>query len=118
MKKRFFHYARHLLLPAFVFGSITGVLTAFAVTLYKVAAHYVLSLSERGYAYLSLHWYLIFPLFAILFAFSFLLAYIYKKIPNLKGGGIPTSIGILRGIITFKWLRNLIGVFLDRKSVV
>ena len=111
MKKRFFHYARHLLLPAFVFGSITGVLTAFAVTLYKVAAHYVLSLSERGYAYLSLHWYLIFPLFAILFAFSFLLAYIYKKIPNLKGGGIPTSIGILRGIITFKWLRNLIGVF-------
>lgn len=111
MNHRFFHYLRNLLIPAFVFGSITGVLTAFAVVFYKVAAGFIISLSETGYSLLREHWGWLFPLAALLFGFSFLLAYIYKKIPNLKGGGIPTSIGILRGIITFKWLRNLIGVF-------
>ena len=111
MKKRFFGYIRNLLIPAFVFGSITGILTAIAVTLYKVGVKYAIELSEQGYAYLRGHWYLVFPLAAVLFSFSCLLAYLYRKIPNLKGGGIPTSIGILRGIITFKWLRNLIGVF-------
>ncbi|MBQ7365099.1 MAG: chloride channel protein [Clostridia bacterium] len=111
MKKRFQHYLMHLLIPAFVFGSITGILTAFAVTLYKVAAHYVIALSEKGYAFLREKPLYSLAVLAVLGLVSLLLAYIYKKIPNLKGGGIPTSIGILRGIITFKWLRNLLGVF-------
>ena len=34
-----------------------------------------------------------------------------KKIPNIKGGGIPTSISILRGLIKFKWFITLIGTF-------
>lgn len=109
--KRFRYYLLNLLTPAFVFGSITGVLTAFAVTLYKVAAGFVISLSEKGYDLLREKTLYLIPVLLAAVGVSFFLAFLYRKIPNLKGGGIPTSIGILRGIITFKWLRNLIGIF-------
>ena len=36
---------------------------------------------------------------------------LYRKIPNARGGGIPTSVGILRGIISFRWLGTLFSVF-------
>lgn len=100
------------ILPAVAFGGFTGVLTSLAVNLYKVCAKHVMEWSEHGYHYFREHLYMI-PLIALcLIGPAFLFSYIYKRIPNLRGGGIPTSIGILRGIIPFKWLRNLIGIFL------
>ena len=104
-------YIINLLMPALVFGFITGVFTSVIVCLYKLCANHIIEFSASAYGYLREHAYFV-PL-AILGAFgvSMLLAYIYKKTPNIKGGGIPTSVGILRGIITFKWLRTLVGVF-------
>jgi H+/Cl- antiporter ClcA len=104
-------YLINLLLPAFVFGSVTGIITAVIVTFYKLCAKYVISASENGYELLKENWYFIPAVLLVLFGISVLFSNIYKRNPNLNGGGIPTSIGILRGIITFKWLRNLIGVF-------
>ncbi len=102
----------NLLMPALVFGFITGVITAIVVCLYKLCAKYIIYFSELAYEYLRGHAYFV-PLVIIgVFGLSVLLAYIYKRIPNIKGGGIPTSVGILRGIITFKWLRTIVGVFL------
>ncbi len=101
----------NFIVPAFVFGSITGVLTAVVVILYKLTAHFAIDLSEKGYAYLRSHLYFLPIVLALLLCLAFLLAFIYKKTPNLRGGGIPTSIGILRGQIAFKWLRNILGVF-------
>lgn len=99
------------ILPAVSFGALTGVLTSLAVNLYKVCAKYVMAFSETGYHYLSERLYLI-PVILLAFLLpAFLFAFIYKRIPNLRGGGIPTSIGILRGIIPFKWVRNLVGIF-------
>ena len=104
-------YVINLLVPTLVLGFITGAVTSLVVCLYKLCAKYIIQFSELSYDYLREHAYFV-PL-AIISALgvSLLLAYIYKKIPNIKGGGIPTSVGILRGIITFKWLRTLIGVF-------
>ncbi len=99
-------------LPAVAFGTLTGILTSIAVNLYKVCAKYVIAWSEQGYHYLSTHLIWIPVILLALIPPAFLMAYIYKRIPNLRGGGIPTTIGILRGIIPFKWLRNLIGILL------
>lgn len=101
----------HQLLPAIAFGAMAGVLTALVVNFYKLCARYVITWSEHGYAHLRTHWYWVFPLLGLMFAVAWLFGYIYRNIPNLRGGGIPTSIGILRGIIPFKWLRNVVGVF-------
>ena len=110
--KKFKNYFINLICPAFVFGSITGILTAIAVTLYKVCASYIIDFSEKGYVFFRGHIYFVPIILVALFAIAFLYAFLYKKTPNLRGGGIPTSIGILRGIITFKWLRNFLGTFL------
>lgn len=109
--KNYKSYIINLIVPALVFGFITGTVTAFTVTLYKFLAHHIIDFSSHMYAYLRTHLYLVPVLLGALFGVSVLLAFLFKKYPNLKGGGIPTSIGVLRGIITFKWLRSLIGVF-------
>lgn len=112
MKKSFRTQLFNLMFPAVIFGSITGVLTSLVVLLYKVCAKYIISFSETGYHYIRLHLYWAIPALVGMLAFAFLLARIYKRNPNLRGGGIPTSIGILRGVIPAKWLSNLVGIFL------
>ena len=111
MKQKHKNYLTNLLFPAFVFGSITGVLTAVTVLLYKLCAKYVIAFSEHGYHFLRDNLIYVPLVLAAMLGIAFLLAWIYKQTPNLQGGGIPTSIGILRGIITFEWLRNVLGVF-------
>ncbi len=101
----------NLIFPALIFGSITGVLTSIVVTLYKFIAKSIIVLSAQGYSYMQEHLYILPIAIIVSFGLSFLFAYIYKTHPNIRGGGIPTSIGILRGIITFKWLKTLIGTF-------
>ena len=109
--KEYKSYLINLIVPAVVFGFITGTLTACVVTIYKYCAHYIIHISKLGYEYLREHLIVLPALLLVLLGISALFALIYRKAPNLKGGGIPTSVGILRGIITFKWLRSLFGVF-------
>lgn len=105
------HRLQLAVLPAVIFGALTGIVASLMVNLYKVCAKYVIAYSDKGYHLLSKYLYYIPLILLVLGGISLLLAYIYKRVPNLRGGGIPTSIGILRGIIPFKWLRNLVGVF-------
>ncbi len=111
MKTNFRNYFINLLIPAVVFGSITGVATAVVICLYKLCATYIIRLSEYGYhALKGAPWWLLL-VFPALFALAWIFAHIYRKHQNLRGGGIPTSIGILRGILPIHALRNLVGVF-------
>lgn len=105
-----FHGLRFFV-DALVFGSVTGALTSAVVLFYKFCAKHVIALSETGYDFARAHLGMIPIALAILLGISFLMAFVYRKIPNIKGGGIPTSIGILRGLIHFKWLVALIGTF-------
>ena len=109
--KKIKRYLLNLVLPVFYYGAVTGILTAAIVTLYKWCAMHVIAFSMDAYAYLREHLYWLAAIVPALFGVAVLLYLIYKKWPNLRGGGIPTSVGILRGLITFKWLRNLLGVF-------
>lgn len=101
----------NLIFPAFIFGAITGIFTALVVILYKLIAKYVIDFSQHFYVILREKFYLI-PLVLIAFlVIALLFSRIYKKEQRTQGGGIPSSIALLRGIVTFKWLRTLIGVF-------
>ena len=111
MKKRFRNYFIQLLVPSFVFGSITGIATAIIICLYKLAAGYVIDLSGEIYGVLrtSPIWLLL--VVPILFALAVAFALVYRRESNLGGGGIPTAIGVLRGILPIKGVINLVGVF-------
>ena len=108
------HFKRHLwnmMISAVFFGAITGTLTAVTVLLYKLCAAHVIDLSDKAYKMLRLRPLLIPVALIILLVLAFLYTLIYRKHPNLGGGGIPTSIGILRGRLPFRWISNLIGIF-------
>lgn len=109
--KNYYNYFVNLICPAFVFGSVTGVLTALVITLYKMCAGFLIGLSQAGYDFLRINPYYIALVIVVFIGISILLSFLYSKMPNLKGGGIPTSIGIIRGLLPFKWFLNLIGVF-------
>ena len=111
MKKHLRNYFVNLLIPSFVFGSITGIATAVVICLYKLCAEYIIKLSGVCYdALRATPWWLVL-VFPALFLVAWCFARIYRKSPDLSGGGIPTSIGVLRGIFPIHGLKNLVGVF-------
>ncbi len=112
MNKRYKNYLINLIVPAVAFGSVTGILAAIIITAYKQLAGFVIEFSERMYDFLRENLWFCAVAVLVLSVFAFLYAKVYKKWPEISGGGIPTSIGILRGIIPFKWLLNLIGTFI------
>lgn len=111
MKNNLKKYVINLIFPAFILGSITGILTGAIITLYKFCAKNVIAFSETAYEFVRNNLYLIPVVLVGLFGLAVLFYFVYKKEPRLKGGGIPSSIALMRGLITFKWLRVLIGVF-------
>ena len=110
--KKIRQYILNLILPILGYGAAAGILTATLVAFYKWCAKYVIAFSMNGYAFLKENPYWLMAVIPALFGIAYLLYWSYKKWPAVRGGGIPTSIGFLRGLITFKWLRNIIGVFL------
>ena len=111
MKNRYLNYFVNLMLPAFVFGSVTGFVTSVVITLYKFLAKHVIAFSERCYVFMRGHLYAVVIALVIVALAAILFAVIYKRQPNIKGGGIPTSIGVLRGVINFKCKSSIIGTF-------
>ncbi len=101
----------NLIFPAFIFGAITGLLTALVVILYKLVAKFVIEGSQNFYIVLRNNLYFIPLVLIAFFGIALLFSRIYKKEKRTSGGGIPSAIAILRGIVTLKWLRTLIGVF-------
>ncbi len=49
--------------------------------------------------------------FAILIASGLIMSYLHRVAPEIRGGGIPRSEGVLRGVLSFRWIRTLFGTF-------
>lgn len=98
-------------LKMLLFSAVTGVLSALVITLYKTVAHYVITLSQKLYTYLADNFILIVPVIILLYFAALLLVRIYKKFPQLRGGGIPVSICASRGYEEIKSFSGIIGPF-------
>lgn len=105
------NYLLNLILPALFYGSITGAAVGVIISLYKFCAGHAVSLSGEIYTFLRGNAIFFIPAICVSAVIAFAMAVLYKKLPNARGGGIPTSIGILRGKIPFEWLQNLIAAF-------
>ena len=112
MKFRFRNYLLNLIFPSVVLGCLTGVLTALTVILFKLCANFSVEFSRLWYGYVEKNLFLIPLVIVLLFLIALVLFRCYKRRPNLRGGGIPTSIGVLRGILPFRWFESFAGVFL------
>ena len=101
----------NVMLPSVVFSAVVGALTGGIVFLFRLVSEHVITLSHTIFAFAKETGWGI-PLVvagAVLAALLVSLCLLYS--PHARGGGIPTAVALLRGLITFKWLRNLIFVF-------
>ena len=110
MNKKRNNSAWSTLLPLF-YGALVGALVGAVVVVFKLCAKVVIAFSEEMYAAAKEQWWLALLLLAAFAVIAVVSSLIYKKVPNARGGGIPTSIGIVRGLIPFHWVKNLIAVF-------
>lgn len=90
---------------------VTGIFTGCLIFSFKYCASLIINLSSKIYNAVSQS-----PVLAIPVALGFsliglALAFILKYAPDCKGGGIPTSIAILRGLISFSWIKSIFCLF-------
>lgn len=113
MKTQRFLFIKSFLVPCLFFSTAAGLGTGIIIFLFKLCASFVISLSSELYAAVRNDPRLL-PLLllgaVVLGAGGALLTHF---IPECRGGGIPASIAILRGIVTFRWLRCLVSVFVS-----
>lgn len=77
--------------------------------LFRFAAKKLEELSEYMYSLAGKSTAGIIAAFAVLLIFACVMAILQKKIPEMKGGGIPRCEGILRGILSFRRVITLVG---------
>ncbi len=106
-------YIKNVIVPSFILSGITGILTGAVIFFFKWGSEFFSDLSVKIYAAVCDKPAFIPLLFAGLALLAVIMAFFIKREPVVSGGGIPTAEGILRGLLTFKWLRTLIGMVVN-----
>ncbi len=103
---------RKNILPYIFFSAFTGLLTGAVIFAFKYVSAFVISVSYKCYSFVreKPQYLPVIMLGAVILALF--LTFLLRFEPDAKGGGIPTSIAALRGLISFNWLKNLITVFI------
>ncbi len=96
---------------AIAFSVITGAAVGCVVTGYKYLCATAIGLSQTCYDAMRQKLWIVPIALVCAYLFSWILSVVYKRLPSAMGGGIPTSVAVLRGRIPFKWFANFISVF-------
>lgn len=103
--KRFYNHVKNTLLPCLGFSVLTGVISAIFITAFKIAVEKVVELSGHAYGAVRENpvWIPVLIVGAAVLGLgsSFLLT----LSRSCRGGGIPTSVAAIRGVVSFKWQR-------------
>lgn len=101
-------YFKNVLIPVALYSTIVGIIVGVLVGLYNkfssLISHWsvdIYTLVRDNPAYV--------PLLLFGVAIIAILAYLLLKLtPECKGSGVPRTEGVLRGLLTFRWLRVLL----------
>ncbi|MBQ8577061.1 MAG: chloride channel protein [Clostridia bacterium] len=111
MSKSQKNYIYHLMFPALIYSFFTGTLVGVVIVLFKYLANLAGTWSGKLYDAMRANPKVTLGTAVFLCAAAGVYLFVYRRHGNLRGGGIPTSIGILRGLIPFNWVHNAVGVF-------
>lgn len=107
MKKHHSHYIKNLLIPCLVFSVIIGVISSIIVTAFKIGANHVGDLSLAIYKTVRLNPIMLPLLILGAAALGFVASLIITYSHSCRGGGIPTSVAAIRGIVNFNWKKSI-----------
>lgn len=110
MHKKHYRNLKNIL-PCLLLSLLAGAFTGGLIFIFKTAASAVIHFSQSLFSQANGR-----PDILLLFivgaiVLGLLSAITTKLLGHCTGGGIPTSIAILRGMMEFRWLRNIISVF-------
>lgn len=106
--KTFIYKLKHVVLPVLCYGGVAGIFVGFLVSVFNLAATYLSHSSNNLYVWFRNNPAFIPILFISLAALALLMAVLHKYVPQVRGSGIPQTEGVIRGLVTFKWLRVLL----------
>ena len=107
MPNRFINHIKNLLFPCLAFSVATGFISAILVTAFKLAAEHVIHASSNLYDAVRQRpvW---LPLMVLGAAVIGLISSLILSVSrSCRGGGIPTSVAAIRGLVGFKWLASV-----------
>ena len=107
MRNRLCNHIKNLLLPCLGFSMAVGFLSALLVTAFKLAAESVIYLSNTVYAYVRSNPIWLPAIILAAAAIGLLASIIRAHTHSCRGGGIPTSVAAIRGVISFKWITSI-----------
>lgn len=102
---------RDKILPYFVFPTVVGVVTGILIFIFKVVSSFVIHKSESIYAFVRENP-IYLPLLLLGAASLGLVAGVFLKYAKeCRGGGIPTAVATIRGILPMRWIQGVFGLF-------
>lgn len=103
MRNRLFDNIINLFLPCIAFSMIAGFLSAIIITLFKICAESLILLSTSAYSTVRSNpiWLPVLVLGAALI--GLIASFLYSLSQGCRGGGIPSSVAAIRGILDFRW---------------
>jgi len=111
MKEKYYKEYLANMMPCIGYGLLTGIFTGATIFLFKFLAGKAEALSRAIYGWAKNSVLTVLLVFAVLVALAVLMSRLHKAVPECKGGGIPRSEGILRGILPFRPFLTLLGTF-------
>lgn len=106
-------YFKNVFLPVLVYGALTGLVVGTGVYLFKWVAEWLTEKSAEIYHYAQTHWPIAIAVVAGVALLALVEYFVQRWSPETAGGGIPRAEGVLRGLLTFRWLRTGIAVVIN-----
>lgn len=103
MRNNFFDNLKNLFLPCIGFSMAAGFVSAIIITVFKLCAEVVIKASNIVYNGVRTTPILLPLLVVVAAAIGFFASYLYLLSRSCRGGGIPSSIAAIRGILDFRW---------------
>ena len=111
MKKASTKYLKNTLFPCLAFASAIGILTGGAIFIFRIVTSAVIDFSERIYSFVRADARYLLPLVLGAALLGLISALILKKARDCRGGGIPTAVASMRGLVPLKWVQGIFALF-------
>lgn len=108
MRSKFYNHIIKFLFPCVIFSALTGFWAAILITAFKFAAEWAIRASVLAYETVRANpiWLPVLIIAAALIGVAQSL--ILSKSHSCKGGGIPSSVAAIKGILGFRWFSGII----------
>lgn len=100
-------YFRNVIIPVLCYSGLSGAIVGIIVVCYNKLASFLGTQSALIYDWVRNNPVYSPLLFIGLITMGIIMHFLLKATPECKGSGVPRTEGVLRGLLTFKWLRIL-----------